>query len=171
MPTSVEELRVFLDDKEIKYLYDAEKETFIISFTPNVILIKPEEKGEFLQFRTLNFSQYREGKYKANILEMLASINYHRKLVKFGYDPEDGEINACIDIPIEDAEFTGTQFFRCIAALLEALEEARKRLMGIIETGIDPGPKPSKVIDMLVDEIMESLEEEESESHEQNEEE
>lgn len=156
MPTTIEELRQFLNSKNVKYLYDSQKETFIVSFTPHVVLIRLEESGEFLQFRTLNFYQYKSGKYLSSILEMLASINYRRKLVKFGYDTEDGEINGCIDIPIEDANFTSTQFFRCMAALLEALEEGHERIIKILETGKDPGPGNSKIIDSLVNEIMNS---------------
>ncbi len=106
MPTHIEDIRSFLDEKAVKYLYDAEKEVFIMSFSPNVLLVRLEENGEFLQFRTLNFYQYKEGKYREGILQLLCEVNYQRKLVKFGYDKEDGEINACVDIPIEDANFT-----------------------------------------------------------------
>ena len=159
MATSTDNIREFLDLKEVKYLYDSEKEVFVMSFAPNVLLVRLEENGEFLQFRTLNFYQYKNGKYKEHVLQILAAMNYQRKLVKFGYDPDDGEINGCIDIPIEDATFTSTQFFRCMAALLEALEEARNRLMILMETGEDPGPASSKMIDSLVEEIMDSMEE------------
>ena len=159
MATSIDDIKDFLDMKEVKYLYDADKEVFVMSFAPNVLLVRLEENGEFLQFRTLNFYQYKTGKYREQILQMLASMNYQRKLVKFGYDPDDGEINGCIDIPIEDATFTSTQFFRCMAALLEALEESRNRLMALLETGEDPGPASSKMIDALVEEIMDSIEE------------
>lgn len=164
MPIMIEDIRNFLDSKEVKYLYDSQKETLVISFTPHVLLIKLEENGEFLQFRTLNFYQYKKGKYKQVILQMLVAMNYKRKLVKFGYDPEDGEINACVDIPIEDAVFTSAQFFRCMAALLEALEESYQRIIHILETGKDPGPNHSRMIDALVDEIMESLEDSNNEN-------
>lgn len=158
MSTSIENIKMFLEEREVKYLYDQEKEVFIMSFAPNVILVKLEEGGEFLQFRTLNFFQYKKGKYRENILLLLASMNYNRKLVKFGYDQEDGEINGCIDVPIEDGNFTPDQFFRCIASLLEALEEARERITYLIETGEDPGPNLTpKVIDDLVQEIMDSM--------------
>jgi hypothetical protein len=178
MPVSIEEIREFLDKKDVKYLFDAQKETFIISFTPHVVLIRLEENGEFLQFRTLNFYQYKAGKYREQILELVGSLNYRRKLIKFGYDPDDGEINGCVDIPIEDSAFTSTQFFRCLAALLEALEEGRRRLNMLLETGKDPGQRPAKTsetpslpaskeagkqppkaIDRLVNEIMESMDE------------
>lgn len=160
MAISNELIKSFLNLKNVKYLYDPEKETFIISFTPHVLLIRLEEGGEFLQIRTLNFHQYEDGPHKETILQMIAAMNYRRKLVKFGYDPDDGEINGCIDIPIEDAELTETQFFRCVAALLEAIDEGNQRIIKILESGEDPGPNPSKMIDLLVDEIMESLEEE-----------
>lgn len=159
MPTTTEEILGFLDAKEVKYLYDARKETFVICFTPHVLLIRIEENGEFLQFRTLNFYQYKNGKHRELILAMIAAMNYRRKLVKFGYDEADGEINACVDIPVEDGTLTSTQFFRCMAALLEALEESRSRITAVLETGKDPGPGSSKIIDRLVGEIMDSLDE------------
>lgn len=157
MAVTIEEIREFLDKRDVKYLFDAQKETFIISFTPHVVLIRLEENCEFLQFRTLNFYQYKAGKYREQILELISSLNYRRKLIKFGYDPDDGEINGCVDVPIEDSTFTSTQFFRCLAALLEALEEGRRRLNALIETGKDPGQRPAKAIDRLVNEIMESM--------------
>lgn len=156
MPTTTDDIRSFLAAKEVKYLYDSDKEVFVISFSPNVILVRLEENGEFLQFRTLNFYQYKEGNNKAMILQVLAHINYQRKLVKFGYDPGDGEINACVDIPIEDNQLTNMQFFRSMAALLEALDEARKRITQTIETGKDPGSQSTRMIDHLVEEIMDS---------------
>jgi hypothetical protein len=158
MATTVEEIKEFLDTKEVKYLYDQQKEVFVISFAPNVLLVRLEENGEFLQFRTLNFYQYKTGKYKEGILQLLCALNYQRKLIKFGYDPEDGELNGCVDIPIEDCGLTARQFFRSMAALLEALEEARHRIMVLLETGKDPGPSSSKTIDSLVEEILDSIE-------------
>ncbi|NUM34951.1 MAG: YbjN domain-containing protein [Candidatus Brocadiae bacterium] len=185
MPTHIEDVRSFLEEKSVKYLFDAEKEVFIISFAPNVILVRLEENGEFLQFRTLNFYQYRDGKYKEGILQLLCEVNYQRKLVKFGYDKEDGEINACVDIPIEDSNFTSTQFFRSMAALLEALDETRTRVTFLLETGKDPGARPSKLsdrslendasthpsIDSLIKEIMDSSEQENEGNEDQEEDE
>ena len=168
MAISIDEIRGFLDGKEVKYLYDPQKETFVISFTPHVVLIRLEEHGEFLQFRTLNFYQYKDGKHKTTIMDMLLAMNYRRKLVKFGYDSDDGEVNACVDMPIEDGGLTNTQFFRCMAALLEALEEGRQRIGIILETGKDPGPNSSKMIESLVNEIMESLDDGKKEKPEKN---
>ncbi len=181
MATHIEDIRSFLDEKSVKYLYDAEKEVFIMSFAPNVILVRLEEGGEFLQFRTLNFYQYREGRYKEAILLLLSEVNYQRKLVKFGYDKEDGEVNACVDIPIEDSHFTSTQFFRSMGAILEALDEVRTRITGLLETGKDPGSRPSRLlekakeqesetspaIDSLIKEIMDSSEENENEDEDE----
>ncbi len=164
MSISIETLKGFLNEKQVKYLYDADKEVFVISFSPNVILVRLEEHGEFLQFRTLNLFQYKEGKHKSTILQMLAAINYQRKLVKFGYDSDDGEINCCIDIPIEDNLLTHTQFFRCMAALLEALNEARNRYNTILETGKDPGSERRPNIDQLIEEIMKDTPEEKKSS-------
>lgn len=160
MSATIQNIRDFLGEKNVKFMFDPDKEVFIMSFAPNVLLVRLEEHGEFLQFRTLNFYQYKEGKYKQALLQMLSHINYQRKLVKFGYDPDDGEVNCCVDLPIEDATLTSTQFFRCMAALLEALEDARKRLEKIMETGKDPGPSRNKGIDDLVREITESMSEE-----------
>lgn len=157
MSATIQNIRDFLTEKSVKFMFDPEKEVFIMSFAPNVLLVRLEEHGEFLQFRTLNFYQYKTGKCKEALLQMLSHINYQRKLVKFGYDPDDGEINCCVDLPIEDAILTSTQFFRCMAALLEALEDARGRMAKIMETGKDPGPAARKGIEDLVREISESM--------------
>jgi gas vesicle protein len=186
MSITNEKIREYFAEKQVKSMFDPEMNSFILIFGSYVLMMRIEEEGEFIQLRTLGFFNYiGDEQHYGNkdkeiiILKMISQMNTERKLVKFGYDPEDGEINAMVDICIEDSTFTSTQLFRCLAAILQAMDEARLRILHILENGKDlkqtadekhgriikirtnPGGKVSKeVLDKLVADIAEHINEE-----------
>ncbi|HPY74868.1 MAG: hypothetical protein KBC30_08655 [Planctomycetes bacterium] len=164
MAISMDTIQEFLDIKNIQYFYDVQKKVLILTFQPNMIQVKLDEQQKFLQFQTLNFFQYKEGSKKYIIQELLLLMNYRKKLVKFAYNT-DGEIKCYVDFPIEDNSITLNQFSRCLSAMLDALDEARIRISTVIEVGNDPRLAQSKMIENLVDEIMESINQQRKDPH------
>ena len=62
------------------------------------------------------------------------------KLLRFEYDPVDGEVRASIELPIEDGTITFKQFQRCLLGLVQLIDnKAMPRLKAVLARGEDPG--------------------------------
>jgi len=61
-------------------------------------------------------------------------------MVRWEYDALTDQINAKIELPLEDAQLTQRQFDRCLEALIELVDQiAMPRLLAVMQTGKDPG--------------------------------
>ncbi len=64
------------------------------------------------------------------------------KLLRFEYDPTDGEVRAAIELPLEDAPLTERLFDRCLSGLIQLVDQqAMPRIKTVLATGEDPGHK------------------------------
>jgi Putative bacterial sensory transduction regulator len=103
------------------------------------IVIQLLEDGEFLNFYVPQLLTIPDSVYKSMFFQTLLSINYQQKMIKFGYDPTDGEVVASVGISLEDNTLTVQQFDRCLSSLIQSVELAMPRLKQVLVTGIDPG--------------------------------
>jgi len=63
-----------------------------------------QSDGEFLQFRTQGYASCpTDHPHFAKVLATLGHLNFQRRLTKFGWDPNDGEIMAFADVWLMDA--------------------------------------------------------------------
>ena len=61
-------------------------------------------------------------------------------MVRWEYDALTDQINAKIELPLEDAQLTQRQFDRCLDSLVQLVDEiAMPRLLTVMQTGEDPG--------------------------------
>ena len=67
--------------------------------------------------------QVLQGPHKAGVFEALLDFQARTKLVRFDYDPDDGEVRANAEIGIEDSLFTSMQFNRLVRAVGNAVLE------------------------------------------------
>ena len=99
-----------------------------------------ELEGEFLQFRSIDFLHCPQGNPNLQpTLEVLGEANYRLRLMKFGWDPTDGEIAAYADLWIADAESTQGQFSRMANGFMSILDDEYPRILAAIESGVGPG--------------------------------
>jgi hypothetical protein len=108
--------------------------------------------GAFLQFRTLSYLHC-EANHPHNyaVLKVLEETNYRLRLVKFGWDPQDGEIVAYVDHWVMDGSVTEAQFERMLGSLLPSVDMASARIKKTMETGTDPGEfDPTKALEEAV---------------------
>jgi hypothetical protein len=62
-----------------------------------------QEKGEYLDVDALELATCKkDSPALPKVLEAVAHANYKYKVVKFGWDPSDGEIRATVCLPLED---------------------------------------------------------------------
>src|SRR5262249_25601103 len=91
------------------------------------------------------------------LLSAILQACYQYKLVKFAFDPSDGEVVAYIDVFLVDAQLTKAQFERCLNVLRNVVMPACNRFKSIVSTGHDPGDKEAST--ERLDALMQLLQE------------
>jgi hypothetical protein len=129
MPTSIEQIQEFLDEFSLNYRVDAERDAILIGFgldparttfrdmdgDPGIqLVIRVLEQGEFLSIFTPQAWCVEDCPHKAAVFETLTSIQTQYKMLRFDYDPSDGEIRPNVELPLEDADLTSRQFHRLL---------------------------------------------------------
>jgi hypothetical protein len=96
--------------------------------------------GEFLQLRTMQYQRCGANDAHAGaLLQLIATLNYEIRFIKFGWDPVDGEIVAYGDVWVADGTLTARQFGNVLHNYLSALDESHRRIEPTLRTGVDPG--------------------------------
>jgi hypothetical protein len=137
MATSIDEIRGYLDECDLRYRVDDEEEAILIGFRvdpqtstyrtpdgePHVrIVIRVLEGGDFVEVFSPNAWNILGSLHKAAVFETLASIQSRYKMLRFDYDPADGEIRPNIELPLEDAGLTSRQFHRLLQGVLHGTQ-------------------------------------------------
>ena len=116
------------------------------SYARHDIVIHIQEDGQFLQFQTIACLACAAGHpHLTTIMQMLAVMNCQRRLVKWGWDAQYGEVVAFADVWIADAQVTPGQFNRMFNSFFSSVDIGAQRLRTALETGRDPGdpiPQP-----------------------------
>lgn len=73
--------------------------------------------------------------HRAAAMQALLEVGYRAKMLRFGYDPNDGEVRASIELPLMDAELGAEQFMRALTAIPDLLDRNDAMIRGAIETG------------------------------------
>ncbi len=160
MTCSLSQLRELLDGEGLRYYLIPDQDgvmlTMIGSDNHYQFKILLEFAGEFLQFRSINNLHCPLGHPHLDAaLQVLGELNYRLRLIKFGWDPADGEIVAYADCWIEDAVITQVQFGRMAGAFMSILDDEHPRIKEAIESGVVPAKsgdedeKDEEVIDSL----------------------
>lgn len=147
MSTTLTQLAQHLDNREWNYQLDEENDRIVTGVhSDNVenflISIQLDEDGEFLHFVAPQLLTADSNcVFIGKLFQTLLVIQYEVKMIRFEYDPTDGEIKASIELPLEDAELTEQQFNRALSSLINLVESAMPRIKEVLSTGIDPGKK------------------------------
>jgi hypothetical protein len=138
------ELQKLVEGEGLRYFLDPTRDALMVGCRglhgryQFVMLL--EVGGTFLQMRTISYHQCpADHPHARQVLEALGRINYEVRLVKFGYDPSDGEIVAYADLWIMDNTVTQAQLSRMLGNYLPTLDLCYPRLVQTMETGKDPG--------------------------------
>jgi hypothetical protein len=108
------------------------------------VRIQLDEDGEFVAFRIRGYLSVPTDKRDAGaagaFFQALAEIHYLYKMVRFEFDPSDGEVVASVEIPIEDGSLTSEQVGRALHALMLAADQFRPYLQATLDSGAPPCP-------------------------------
>jgi hypothetical protein len=107
------------------------------------------EDGSYLRLRIPYYLSCTDFQDRPALLTRLMELNYNLKMLKFGYDPQDGEVTVSIEIPLEDNAITERQVHRCMYMLTSVAVQERDRLQNWMRTGIYPGSEDPNFIETL----------------------
>jgi len=164
MATTLDFIAQCLDQRGWTYQVDrAEQQIMTGVKAQNVdhlmILLRLTENGKFLQFIMPQILNLKDHVYKGIAFQTMLHISYGVKMLRFEYDPSDGEVRASIELPLEDATLTTAVFSRCLEGLIQLVDlQAMPRLQAVLATGEDPGDEmASSLTSGLMDLLLEAM--------------
>ena len=158
LATSIDEIKGFLDEFDLKYNVHDEEPVIVIAFRLEPgdtayrdkdgdpclqMVIRVLEDGEFLALFAPQAWNMCDCDHKAAVFEVLSSIQMRYKMIRFDYDPEDGEIRPNIELPLEDAELTSRLFHRLVHAVMHGV----KRFAPVIQHAMRTGEVSMALVD------------------------
>ena len=149
MPLSMQQLQSLVDRQELRYLVDPHNPMLILDVRGTDgtyrFAISLQVEGQFLQFRSIGYlSCVPDDPHLGEVLKVLGSVNFRNRLVKYAWDPSDGEIAAYADVWIMDGTLTDGQFERVLHNFVTTIDGDYLRIKTAAETGSDPGDKDAR---------------------------
>jgi hypothetical protein len=163
MTTSFEQVVCYYQNLGLPCKFDETNHRLLSAIkTDNIpellIVTQFAEDGRFLEIWMPGLLQIsNDNVFKGPLLQTLATLHYETRLVRFAYNPSNGEIIASVELPLADAELTQNQLCQSLQLLLHLVDRSLPRLKTVLATGNDPGYKTK------VDRLLEQLSDEELE--------
>ena len=146
MPTTLDEIIVFLERQELKFRVLDGQERILTGFGTQRyrdtdgdlhlhLIIALEESGEF--FKVFAPSCYRNDneEHQEAVFQTLLMVSWRSKMVQFELDQHGGSICATVEFPLEDSTLTENQMIRAIYAVVRILEYYHPVIQGAIDSG------------------------------------
>ena len=121
MPTTIQQVTGFLDESELTYDVKDKYEAIGIGFSLDEssatyryrdgdahvqLVIRVVEEGEFVAVLAPQAWNICACPHKAAVFEALVALQARFKLLRFDYDPQDGEIRPNVELPLEDSSLS-----------------------------------------------------------------
>jgi len=145
MSVSLKQLSNWLDDFNIKYTHHDKHDviTFAYGDEKNRLGYRIETVYDGSIFKIYmnlldtngDYISCKDNKYLNKILTHVLFSNYTTHFGTWEYDYRDGDIRFAIEIPLEDAEMTVTQFQRILQIMVENGTEMSIEIKSLMETG------------------------------------
>jgi len=150
MAVTLEQITGFLAEHELKYAVDPERQAVLVGFAvdadqttyrdrdgnPSIqFVIRLLEEGEFVSIFVPQAWNIGRCPNKAAVFEALATIQGRYKMLRFDYDPADGEVRPNVEVLAEDSEFTADHLHR----LMHCIYQGVQRFDGVIRHAMTTG--------------------------------
>ena len=99
------------------------------------IAVRLSENGQYLECLAPGLYDLGTCRHRDAVLRALMAIMQRTKMVRFDWDPADGEIRCSVECPLEDGSLTRHQFIRMLRALPEIIDDWDPVIRGAMETG------------------------------------
>lgn len=150
MSTTIDQIAEFLDEQELSYGRHETDDAILLGLpiAPGItsyrdragaacfaFLIRLDEDGEFLSVSLPWTWCLADCPHKPAVFQALLNFQARKKLVRFDYDPDGGELRANAEIGIEDSLLTAAQFDRLVRAVGSAVLELDPVIRHAMRTG------------------------------------
>lgn len=147
MATTLASVAEFLDNRGWRYHLNEAQNQIIIGVESQqidrfLIVIQVQENGEYLALFAPQLLFLKDHIYKGVAFQTMLAIAWEKKLLRWEYDPSDGEVRSSVGLALEDAPLSEKQFNRLLSGLIQLTEEGIERLKTVLATGNDPGRQP-----------------------------
>ena len=144
MTIQIEQIAQFLDHRDWRYDLQADKNRIMTAVNSDVveqfvIVIAVQEEGEYLSLFAPELLYLKDHHYKGVAFQTMLAMAWEVTLLRWEYDPSDGEVRSSTGIAVEDGRVTEKQFNRLLSGLIQLTEEGMTRLKQVLATGEDPG--------------------------------
>ena len=99
------------------------------------VAVRLDEDGRFLECIAPELYDLSDCPHRDTVLRLLFMIMQRSKLLRFDYDPDDGEVRGLTECPIEDGSLTYEQFTRLLTAIPELIDRWDPAIRRTIQTG------------------------------------
>jgi hypothetical protein len=99
------------------------------------IAVRLSETGQYLECLAPGLYDLGTCRHRDVVLRALMAIMQRTKMVRFDWDPADGEIRCSVECPLEDGSLTRRQFIRMLRALPEIIDDWDPVIRAAMETG------------------------------------
>lgn len=150
MATSIQELKGFLDEYDLRYMADESAGVILIGFgcdaatssyrdgdgDPHVkLVIEAAEQGEMLRVAAPFAWRLAGCIHREVVLGVLPILQGRTKMLRFDFDPADGELQPNVEVPLEDSGLTSTQFHRAVHTVLNGIQRFDPVIRRAMQTG------------------------------------
>lgn len=99
------------------------------------IAVRLSENGQYLECLAPGLYDLGTCRHRDVVLRALMAIMQRTKMVRFDWDPADGEVRCSVECPLEDGSLTRRQFIRMLRALPEIIDDWDPVIRAAMETG------------------------------------
>ncbi len=145
MPATLNQLCQILD--AVKWKYDAHPEQDVIVTGVSLseqesfrLMIAVEEQGAMVRLFAPQLLTVVQRPQRDAVLQALVELGGASRMVRWQYDPSDGEVRAAVDIPLEDSQLTPQQFVVHLQTLIQIVGQVVPQLRALAAGGSLPAP-------------------------------
>ena len=172
MAVQLEEIAGFLDNAELKYKHDEEKELILLISSDEDStyshFIRAKEDGDIFEWQmqilddNMEALDIKDHKYVGKVLSHLLFLNYKTKFGTWEFNPNNGDIRLTVEIPLEDALMTEKQFKRIMSLMFSDADEHADQISHILKTGEIPEENSDAKILAMLDQMLAQIQESET---------
>lgn len=173
MSVELNEISGWLDNLDIKHQLDNDDKIIRTALGGDVnlaIMIKAKDDGKTFELvancidmETEKFLKIKDHEHSGIVLPHLLYLNYKTKFGTWEYDPTDGEIRLAVEIPLEDALMTESQFKRIFEFVAGSVDTYYNEINKILETGELP-KDDNDIEDLLMQMLLKAIKDRKTDS-------
>ncbi|QSZ42197.1 hypothetical protein GJV85_08755 [Sulfurimonas aquatica] len=146
MAVTLEQISKWMDLEEFKHDLSDERIVSMSSDEDSKLahILRAPENGEMFKWTVQllddnsDMIDIKEHKYAGKVISHMLYLNYTTKFGTWEFDPSDGDMRLCVEIPLEDALMTQKQFKRIYGYMRRDAHNGATEILHILNNGEIP---------------------------------